>query len=195
MATLQFVREQKNPNLLLLGVVEEGESAHYTVGLSAFRDLGAPSVGDQLDSAQMTAIRYNDELIRAKKKALNIIAYADNSKKNLSLKLYRAGFSREIIESVCEYMTERGYINEERQLERLISVEANTKLRGPMKIIPAIASKGYSVSQVKSVLNRLVACGEIDFSLNSEKLLQKKLPEASDDEEIKKILDKNGFVI
>ena len=193
MAAVSYIRTSKDQKLLLLGIIEEGESNNYTVNLSAFRDIGAPSVGAELDSSQMSGIRYTDELIRAKKKALNILAYADNNKKNLSLKLYRAGFSREIVDSVCSDMVEHGYVNEERQLERIILNEANIKLRGPMKITPALVAKGYSMAQVKSVMNRLVESGEIDFSLNAKRLLDKKLPDGGDNEEVKKILYKNGF--
>ena len=195
MATLQFVREAKDSNLLLLGVVEEGESARYTVNLSLFREIGMPSSGDELDSSQMSAIKYTDRLISAKKKALNILAYADNSRKSLATKLYRAGFEREIIDEVCSEMVNLGYINEKNQLERLLLNEANIKLRGPMKIIPSLVQKGYSQSKIREVLDNLVREGEIDFRENSKKLLEKKLSAPYDEEEAKKILYKNGFKI
>ena len=193
MATLQFVRELKDTKLLLLGIVEEGESARYTVNLTAYRDIGSPTSGDELEDSQLSVIYYTDELIRAKKKALNILTYADNSKKNLSIKLYRAGFSREIIDQVCSDMVERGYVNERRQLERLVWGEANTKLRGPFLIVPKLVSRGYSATEIRDVMDNLVDSGEIDFDLNAEKLIEKKLPAARDDEEIKKLLFKNGF--
>ena len=195
MATLQFVREAKDSNLLLLGVVEEEGAVSYTVNLSLFREIGMPSSGAELDASQMSAIKYTDKLIKAKKKALNILAYADNSRKNLGLKLYRAGFEREIIDEVCSEMVKLGYINERGQLERLILIEANTKLRGPMKIIPALVSKGYSQGEIREVLDDLVKEGEIDFRENSKKLLEKKLSAPYDEEEAKKILYKNGFKI
>ena len=193
MASLQFVRELKDTKLLLLGIVEEGESARYTVNLTAYRDIGSPTSGDELEDSQLSVIYYTDELIRAKKKALNILTYADNSKKNLSIKLYRAGFSREIIDQVCSDMVERGYVNERRQLERLVWSEANTKLRGPFLIVPKLVSRGYSATEIRDVMDNLVDSGEIDFDLNAEKLIEKKLPAARDDEEIKKLLFKNGF--
>ena len=86
-----------------------------------------------------------------------------------------------------------GYINEKNQLERLILVEANSKLRGPLRIIPSLANKGYSSADVKSVLNRLVDEGEIDFKANAHRLAEKKLPDDFDEEDLKKLLYKNGF--
>ena len=195
MATLRSVREIKDSHLLLLGIAEEGESANYTVNIACFEAIGSPSVGDELDGGQLSAIRYTDELIRAKKKALSILAFADNNKKNLTAKLYRAGFKREIIDEVCSQMVELGYIDELRQLERVILVEANSKLRGPRKIIPALAVKGFATSDISSVMHRLVDSGEIDFSKNARQLIKKKLPDVSDVEEKRKLLYKNGYKV
>ena len=195
MASLEFVREAKDQGLLFLGVSEEGESARYTVNLSTYRDIGSPSASDLLNDEQISAIKYTDQLLRAKKKALNILAFADNNRKTLFIKLQRAGFSRDIAESVCSEMVERGYVNEVRQLERLILVEANTKLRGPLRIVPSLMQKGFSRSQIGEVMSRLVDSGEIDFSKNARLLLEKKLPDGSDEEEAKKILYKNGYKI
>ena len=195
MASLEFVREAKNQGLLFLGVSEEGESARYTVNLSTYRDIGSPSAGDLLDNGQISAIKYTDQLFRAKKKALNILAFADNNRKTLFIKLQRAGFSRDIAESVCSEMVERGYVNEARQLERLILVEANIKLRGPLRIAPSLMQKGFSGSQIGEVMSRLVDSGEIDFSKNARLLLEKKLPDGLDEDEAKKILYKNGYKI
>ena len=68
MATLKYIREAKDSHLLLLGIVEEGESANYTVNAVTFRDIGSPTVGEELDSSQMSAILYMDQLLRCKKR-------------------------------------------------------------------------------------------------------------------------------
>ena len=195
MATLKYIREVKDSHLLLLGVAEEGESARYTVNAACLEAIGYPEAESELDNSQLLAIRYTDELIRAKKKALSILAFADNNKKTLGAKLYRAGFSREIIDEVLSEMLSLGYIDERRQLERIILVEANSKLRGPRKIIPALASKGYSTSDISAVLRALVDSGEVDFSRNARLLIEKKLPDTDDAEEKKKLLYKNGFKV
>ena len=195
MATLRYIREIKDTKLLLLGIVGEGESADYTVTLSLYAEIGAPSVGDEIDEASMLAIKYSDSIYRARKKALNILAYADNNKRTLKDKLYRAGFGREICESVCDEMVSCGYINEKNQLERLILVEANQKLRGPDKIIPALVNKGYSQSDVREALSILVNSGEVDFKANAKRLIDKKLPSDADAQEKKKLLYKNGYKV
>ena len=195
MMTLKYIREIKDTGLLLLGMVGEGESADYTVNASLYAEIGAPSVGDHIDEPSLSAIIYADALYRARKKALNILAFADNNQRNLKAKLLRAGFSYEIAGVVCDEMISRGYINEKNQLERLILVEANQKLRGPLKIIPALVNKGYSQSDIRQVISRLTDGGELDFSANAERLIEKKLPDEADGEEIKKLLYKNGYKV
>ena len=193
MRTLSSVREIKDTNLLSLGIVGE-ESVNYTVNLRTYADIGAPSVGDAIDDGQLELIRDYDEYYRATKKALNILAYADNNTRNLRVKLMRAGYDRRVCDRVVSDMLERGYIDERRQLERLITLEANTKLRGPMKIVPSLVAKGYSGGEVREVMSALVESGDIDFKANAKALLNKKLPDA-DGEERRKFLYKHGFKI
>jgi SOS response regulatory protein OraA/RecX len=195
MATLKYVREIKDTKLLLLGIVGEGESADYTVSVDFYVEIGSPAVNDGIDDATMSEIKYADRLYKARKKALNILAYADNNRRALYSKLCRAGFDREICDKVCDEMIAIGYINEKNQLDRIITAEANQKLRGPYKIIPTLAAKGYSTSDVSSVMRALVDSGEIDFSRNARLLVEKKLPDISDSEEKKKLLYKNGYKI
>ena len=195
MATLKYIREAKDSHLLLLGVAEEGESARYTVNSSDFAEIGSPSVGDELDLDQLSVIKSADQICRAKKKALSLLAYADNNERTLKIKLCRAGFSNEIAADVCSEMVSLGYINEKRQLERLVLNEANVKLRGPGRIIPALVSKGYSSADVREIMLNLVESGEIDFSKNARTLLSKKLTDENDSDEKKKLLFKNGYKI
>jgi SOS response regulatory protein OraA/RecX len=193
MKTLKFVRDIKDTSLLSLGIEGE-ESVNLTVNLGTFAEIGSPSVGDALDDGQMEILLAYDEYHRAMKKALNILAYRDNNRFSLKSKLIHAGFGREACERVTEEMVERGYINERDQLERIITVEANTKLRGPMKIIPTLVAKGYSSSDVRSVMTELTERGEVDFKANAKALLNKKLPDA-EGEERKKFLYKHGYKI
>ena len=193
MNTLKFVRDIKDTGLLSLGIEGE-ESVNLTVNLGTFAEIGSPSVGDALDDGQMEILLAYDEYHRAMKKALNILAYRDNNRFNLKSKLIHAGFRREACERVTEEMVKRGYIDERAQLERIITVEANSKLRGPMKIIPALVAKGYSASDVRAVMSALCDSGEVDFKKNAKTLLEKKLPD-SDSETRRKFLYKHGYKI
>ena len=193
MKTLRSVREIGDKGLLSLAIGGE-ESANYTVNSKVYLEIGSPSVGDILNDGQIYLIKEYDEYFRAKKKALSILAYADNNRRNLLMKLQKAGFGRDLCDRVVCEMVSLGYIDEKRQLERLITIEANGKLRGPLRVIPSLVNKGYSSSDVRCVLRDLMESGEVDFKKNAKSLLDKKLPEA-DPEEKKKFLYKNGYKV
>ena len=193
MATLKFIRQIKDTKLLLLGIVEEGESATYTVNQETYENIGSISAGDFVDEATLESIKYTDEYIRAKKKALNILAFADNNRRQLTDKLRRAGFSREISQGVCEEMVSLGYVNELRQLEITVLNEANIKLRGPVKIMAALSAKGYRSRDIRTAISNLTERGEVDFKKNAKLLLEKKMT-SDDEDEKKKILYKNGYL-
>ena len=193
MKTLRSVREIGDKGLLSLAIGGE-ESANYTVNSKVDLEIGSPSVGDILNDGQIYLIKEYDEYFRAKKKALSILAYADNNRRNLLMKLQKAGFGRDLCDRVVCEMVSLGYIDEKRQLERLITIEANGKLRGPLRVIPSLVNKGYSSSDVRCVLRDLMESGEVDFKKNAKSLLDKKLPEA-DPEEKKKFLYKNGYKV
>ena len=143
----------------------------------------------------MVLIRQYDEEYRAKKKALSLLSYSDKNESGLKRRLAQLGFSRDVAERTAEEMVNLGYIDEGRQLERIILNEANVKLRGPMKILPTLIGKGYSSADVKRVMTELTERGEIDFKKNAKRLLEKRLPDCDDGEEIKKLLYRNGYKI
>ncbi len=194
MASISYIRQSKDAKLLLLGIIEEGESRRYTISEEAYDSIGRLTSHTEITDSTLCDIKYADELYRAEKKALSLLAYADNNERTLLGKLKRAGFSFDVSTEICKKMLSLGYINERRQLERLILSEANLKLRGPAKITAYLASKGYSQKDIREVLSSLVDGGEIDFKENAKRLIEKKLPEGSE-EEIKGLLYRNGYKI
>ena len=194
MSRLLYIRDAGN-SLLLLGIDEEGECVRYTVSRVLYSELGSPSRGEILGEEIMDAVRSYDERHRAKKKALSLLSYSDKNEATLRRRLNAGGFSRELSADVAREMVGLGYINEERQLERLILNEANVKLKGPMKILPTLVGKGYLSQDVKRVMYALIEAGEIDFKKNARILANKRLPHCDDSEEVKKLLYRNGYKI
>ncbi len=193
MARLDSIKEIQNSHLLRLGFSGVEENAAYTIRSALYSQLGRPIRGSELSDEDMALIRREDEYVRAKKRALWLLSYADNNERNLKLKLRARGFSSEVAAEVSGEMVSLGYINESAQLERLILAEANVRLYGPGKIIPRLAAKGYSVSDIKRTLARLVEIGEIDFKANSDALIEKKLSRDAGEEERRALLMKNGY--
>ena len=173
----------------------DGENHRYTVRISVYEEIGMPHKGDVIDEDALYALTLADEYYRAKRAALSILSFGDNNERTLHTKLRTRGISDEVATDVVHEMVSLGYIDEARQLERLITEAANRKLHGPRKIVPHLMSKGYRSSDIKSVLSSLCDSGEIDFEENKERLLDKHLGDSRDTEAVKKLLYKHGYNI
>lgn len=129
---------------------------------------------------------------RARKFALSSLSRYDSSKKALYEKLIARGFDKESAADAVDYVVSFGYIDEKRQIEKISLDLYNRQNFGKRKIFSRLVNKGYSPSDVSSVISSLVRDGEIDFEIAKERLLCKYPSELSPDEK-RKILFKNGF--
>ncbi len=187
-----FIKSIKNANVkgYLKLLVDTGAGETWLLlSEGQYDSLGRPAPCEEISEEDFRAAERGDEYNRAKKKALNILSFGDNSERELGLKLSRAGISRATRERVISEMKNLGYVDEERQLLRLIENEANAKLRGPKKIIAHLSAKGYAPEKVKSALRRLEIEKKINFEENKKTLLS----DATSPDEKRKILYKNGF--
>ncbi len=192
MAKIIYIRDTKEKNILILGVYEDEDKTRYTINRAIYSEIGMPAVGDMLEDGALEEIRAFDERYRAKKKALSLLAIADNNKNNLMLKLRHAGYSREVAEETVREMIALGYINEEDQLERLIIAEVK-KYSGPRKILAKLSGKGYSANDISRVMASLQNKGEVDFKALRAEFIDKYSSDETDREEIKRLLYKHGF--
>ncbi len=190
---LVYIRDSKSKGYTVLGINSDGATAAYTVESSLYANIGAPLPSDEISEEHFSDIVYSDGLFRATKKALSLLSYSDNSGATLAAKVRRAGFSAEIAEACVEDMMRHGYINEQRQLERLIAAEVNFKLCGRAKLIPKLMAKGYKRCDIEAVTDRLIESGEIDFDRVRAELIQKKLGDSPEDGDVRALLYKSGF--
>lgn len=174
---------------VVIRVLGEGKPASYTVSSVTYSSLGSPPSGYTLSSEEISEIERDDEGVRAMKKALSLLAFSDVSEALLRLKLRRSGFSSDTASETVRECVNRGYLDEERQLERLIKKEADA-LRGPYFIKRKLISKGYSSSAVSKAMDVLVSSSEINFDEIFERLCEK--VGATDDERYA-LLYKRGF--
>ena len=190
---VKSVRPGKSKGYLIVGITNGEERFSFNVSESDYADAGSPRPGDIADSDMLATLSHSDEVYRARLYALRILAYTDNNERTLVRKLISRGISSDIAYDTAHEMVGRGYIDERRQLERLVLSEANRNLSGPRKIRAKLASKGYSGSDIDEVMDALVDFGEIDFERSAELLVGKKLTRGATDEDVKKLLYKNGY--
>ena len=189
------VRPGKSKGYITVVISSDGDRQSFNISECDYAEAGSPRPSDTVDSDMLSVLRRSDEEYRARLYALRILSYADNNERTLVRKLVSRGISSSLAAEVAREMVSRGYIDERRQLERLILAEANRNLTGPRKIRLKLAAKGYSPEDIDVTIERLSESGEIDFERSSELLIEKKLTRGATDEEIKKLLYKNGYSI
>ena len=166
-------------------------SLTYTLREREYRECGSPMRGDNLTRDTVSMMKKYDECYRATLFALRSLSLCDSSATHLLRKLLARGISAEIAKSTVDEMRSLGYIDEARQLEKIITDLVNKSNMGRYKITSRLMAKGYSAREINRAISELSARGEIDFSLAEERLLNK-YPELSSDEK-RKILYKNGY--
>lgn len=193
MKKVTYIKSGPSEGSLFVGIVDEGTREKLFISRTEYARCGAPEKGDILDEETYYRMARYDLYHKAKKKALSILSYADNNKKNLIRKLRVAGYPQDLSELICHEMISLGYINERDQLCRLVLAEANEKLQGPNKILAKLTAKGYSSSDIREVMQNYVDEGEINFRNNAYRLIEKKLDAGATADEKKTLLYKNGY--
>ena len=158
---LSIRTKESKSTLVVLLTETDGVRKKYTVSEGTYREIGCPLSGEVIDEDVISVISAEDEHRRALQKALNLLAYADNNEKTLQKKLRLAGFSREATAFATEECVRLGYIDEKRQIERLILKYASD-LSGPNKIIAKLAARSYSTGAVIKIMSELEESGKLN---------------------------------
>ena len=193
MPRIVYIKESKGGGYVIVGVADGEEKYVLVVDKATYSSLGSPVRSHEITDEQMSVMRTSDGEYRALKKALSLLSYADNSERNLNMKLRRAGFSSSASESAVHEVVRLGYLNEDEQLRRAILYEVNSRLTGPMKLMSKLCAKGYSSSLIKATVGALRDEGLIDFDENRRALLEKKLDADSTPEQKQKLLKSYGY--
>ncbi len=186
-----FVRPAKEKGAFVLGLSDPEE--RYTVGHALYHALGEVRGGDALSAESVEMIRREDECRRARKAALSLLSFADNSRRRLYEKLRRKGISAEIAERTVADMVSEGLLLESRQLEGAVRTLANRRLFGPYRILSDLCAKGYKSEDVRAAIHEAQQKGDIDFNENAKHLFEKKSVDSSDVDEKRKLLFTYGY--
>ncbi len=192
--TVLYIKPRKEKGYLTVGIKKDEEKVALTLNEKEYSSLGPFSIGDTLVQDTYDELVLCDMTFRARKKALNILAFGDNSKNRLLYKLVCADIRRDIAEKVVSEMEKRGYLDDKRQIEREV-FRCYEKLFGPIKITSRLHGKGYKVSDIQTVMTSLQKSGQIDFELSKQTLLDRAKKDGLECEEIKKLLYKHGYTV
>lgn len=102
-----------------------------------------------------------EEYKKTVKSALNMLAYAENTKKGLAQKLKQKGYSAESVEFTIEYLEQKRLLDEERYLFRLVENLARVKGYGEKRIKMELIHKGFSSETLQNGLEDALL--QVDF--------------------------------
>lgn len=148
------------------------------------------------DDDLLESIVCEDSAYKAKRSAIRMLSLAQCSAKKLYEKLRGKGFSHSCAKNACDFVREKGYIDEDWQIENYLKTLVLKKHFGRRKIIPTLASKGYHSDKVCTLLDKNYS--DEDFANAKRDFLLEKFGKTKPDSfeeaaEMKKALYKQGF--
>ena len=116
----------------------------------------------------------DEAFAKALRTAFNILGYKDNTEYQLREKLNERGYNEQTVDAVCSYMIEKGFINDERMLYRLVRSLADSRLYGRARIKQEVRRRRFSQAVLDSFSFENEELEDVDFVSNCVKLIKKK---------------------
>lgn len=123
--------------------------------------------GDVLDKKRLDELQSADEFHLAKEKALRFMSYRQRSEKELRTKLLEQEFLPAIIDSVVEYLTKLGFLDDRAFANAYLHDVLMKKPAGPKFIRQQLRLKGISKNIIDDVLREKLGT-ETEFTFARE---------------------------
>ncbi len=123
--------------------------------LSAYPDLLLEyhiEKGSELSPAALSDLKHRQNVLYARNRALDILSAGDCTKKRLYEKLITREISPEYAKRAVDYCEERGFIDDERLLSRVVPYYFNSKGYGKLRVRQALLHKGFERELVDEFL-------------------------------------------
>lgn len=159
----------------------EGEAVTLLFRISDFYDAHI-TVGKIISDDEFEALYEASGVARAIAKAETFLSGGDHSKKQLVLKLVRAGIDRTYAEKAALLMEERGFINEDEQAERLAGGYCRRKGWGKKRIAAELMAKGYERDAVLAAVSFITP---EEYMEALQAVIERKYPDPPEDKKEK----------
>jgi len=117
--------------------------------------------GKRISILQFDALEEAEKQWEVNKKALDLLAYSDNTQKRLRLKLLGRGYSVERVDEAIDYLSAHGLINDAKLLEGAV-LSLLDKKYGETRIRQELLHLGFDRDTVDDGLDKILA--DVDFS-------------------------------
>ncbi len=157
---------------------EQSEKKTFIVGPSEWKKMRR-AVGQEIDEVDYDALVEADAYHGALKKGAELLSYGANSRNALMRKLIRRGFNARAAARAADYLSERGYINEEADAEALAR-SCISKGYGRRRIALKLRERGYDELVISSVFDKLE---DVDFTKNCAFVIKKRCVRIPEDKQ------------
>ena len=117
-----------------------------------FRDTGDPVPPDLM--ANFAAA---DEVYRCRRKAMDLLARAEQCRKGLEAKLAKKGFSREAAAAALDRLESVGFLDDRRFAEAWVRSRLRSRPEGPSRIIAGLMAKGIAPGAAREAAESVFA--------------------------------------
>ena len=132
-------------------------------------------VGLSLEESELIDIQRESEFSACYNSALNLISKSVKTEKEVSDKLIKKGYLKEIVEEVIEKVKSYGFIDDKNYAERYVSTYKNIK--GKRLITLELKKKGVSEKDYKEILDETDSQQETAYNLAVKYLKNKAIDE------------------
>ncbi len=143
----------------------------------------SPEIADEL--------AYQAHLLQVKEKSLDLLQRAEQSEGLLRQKLLKRHFDSAIIEETINWLTKKGFLNNERYAEEWTISRLKRRPEGKPAILAGLRRRGVDRKTAEKVINRVVTPEKEADAL--ERAVQKACRRYEDEKKIYRSLVRKGF--
>lgn len=115
------------------------------------------TVGVELSEPNVCELEFRQESLKARDKALELIAMRDHSEFQLKRKLLSRGFTRESVDSACESCVDLGYLDDLTFAKRWIESRVARRNEGVLRLQAGLAKAGVSRTDARAAIEETLS--------------------------------------
>lgn len=132
----------------------EIEGEKFNISYNTFNELNIRSLCE-ISFDDYKKIVSEDDYLKAKKKALDIISYSEKTKSEILFRLQKNNFSKESIEKVISFLDEYDFLNDENYAKNYINDKINFSRQSKRKTRYDLLKKGIDNNIIDKYLNEI----------------------------------------
>lgn len=118
--------------------------------------------GDELAEARLAELEREDEAIRARQAALDLLAHRARSREELRRRLWRKEFPDAVIAEALAWLEERDYVDDRAFAEALVRDRLRLRPRGRLGLIQELRKKGVDTGVAEAAIEAVMAAEQVD---------------------------------